>query len=380
MSALAVIVAVIWAYLLIARGQFWRASVRDTVAPPRPQRWPAVAAIVPARNEAETIAASVESLLKQNYPGPLSVIVVDDDSNDGTAEIARAAARAAGGSVTVIASGGPPAGWTGKLWAQQQGIAAAEAARPDYLLLTDADIVLAPDTLSWLIAQAVSGHFALTSLMAKLRCVSLAERAHVPAFIYFFAMLYPFSWVYRSDRRTAAAAGGCMLVRAEALASAGGLAAIRNALIDECSLAARLKGVGPIWLGLTGRVRSIRPYPTLADVAQMISRSAYAQLNYSPWLLAATAAGMGLTFLAPPLLAIFASGWPQYLGAAAWLAMAASFVPTLRFYRLSVLWAPALPAIAALYLSYTFLSAYRHLRRRGGQWKGRVHVNAPSLQ
>ena len=280
----------------------------------------------------------------------------------------------------MVASGGPPAGWTGKLWALKQGIAAAEAAQPDYLLLTDADITHEPDTLAWLVAQSLSGHFVLTSLMAKLRCKSLAERMHVPAFIYFFEMLYPFSWVYRSDRRTAAAAGGCMLIRTDALQQAGGIDSIHNALIDDCSLAAKLKDVGPIWLGLTNRVHSIRPYPAFTDVRNMIARSAYAQLRFSPLRLAACVAGLALTFLAAPLLALFATGLAQILGLAVWLAIAVSFVPTLRFYGLSPLWAPALPGIALLYLFYTLDSAWRHCRRRGGQWKGRVHVNAPSLQ
>ena len=377
---LAIICAAIWAYLLAARGQFWRGPVREAPVRRRPQYWPSVAAVIPARNEAECIGESVQSLLRQDYPGSFRIIVVDDDSSDGTADVARAAAAKTGRAMTVLAGKGPPAGWTGKLWALKQGIAAAEAVRPDYLLLTDADIVHAPDSLTSLVAQSLSGRFVLTSLMAKLRCESLAERMHVPAFIYFFQMLYPFSWVCRTDRRTAAAAGGCMLVRADALESAGGIASIRNALIDDCSLAAKLKTVGPIWLGLTERVRSIRPYPTFADVRQMISRSAYAQLRYSPLRLAGTMAGMALTFLAAPLLGLFASGVAQYLGLAVWLAMAASFVPTLRFYRLSPLWGLALPAIAILYLLYTLDSAYRHWRRRGGQWKGRVHVNAASLQ
>jgi hopene-associated glycosyltransferase HpnB len=266
------------------------------------------------------------------------------------------------------------------LWALKQGIAAAEQSRPDYLLLTDADIVHAPDTLAWLVAHSLAGRFVLTSLMARLRCDSLAERSHVPAFVYFFQMLFPFSWVCQPRSSVAAAAGGCMLIRAGALARAGGIASIRNALIDDCSLAAKLKGIGPIWLGLTDRVRSIRQYLTLSDVKQMISRSAYAQLRYSPLLLVTAAFGMTFTFLVPPLLTVFASGLPRYLGLAAWFAMALSFVPILRFYRLSPLWCVALPGIALLYLSYTFDSAYRNLRQTGGQWKGRVHVNEPSLQ
>lgn len=379
-GVLAVLCAVVWIYLIGARGRFWHGRVRDSGMPPQPTQWPAVAVVIPARNEAEFIATTVQSLLQQRYPGPLSVIVVDDDSSDGTAAAAmRAAPASPERALTVLSGNGPPAGWTGKLWALKQGIAAAEPSRPDYLLLTDADIVHAPDTLAWLVAKSLADRLVLASLMAKLRCESLAERSHVPAFVYFFQMLFPFSWIARTERATAAAAGGCILVRADALARAGGIGSIRNALIDDCALAAKLKAFGPIWLGLTDRVRSIRPYRTLADVRQMVSRSAYAQLRYSPSRLLGATAGLALMFLAPPLLAILAFGWPRYLGLAVWLAMAASFVPMLRFYRLSPLWSLALPGIALLYLLYTLDSAYRHLRRRGGQWKGRVHVDAPGV-
>jgi len=371
----------VWIYLICARGQFWRALDRDTANPVRPSHWPTVVVVIPARNEADLIAASLQSLLRQDYSGALSVVVVDDDSSDGTAaEAMRVAQASPDRHVAVVTSGGPPVGWTGKLWALKQGIAVAEQSRPDYLMLTDADIVHAPDTLAWLVAHSLAGRFVLTSLMAKLRCDSLAERGHVPAFVYFFQMLYPFSRVRQPRSGVAAAAGGCMLIRADALAQAGGIASIRNALIDDCSLAAKLKGVGPLWLGLTDRVRSTRQYLTLSEVKQMISRSAYAQLRYSPLLLAGAAVGMTFTFLVPPLLAVFATGLTQYLGLAAWFTMAFSFVPILRFYRLSPLWCVALPGIALLYLSYTFDSAYRHLRQTGGQWKGRIHVNEPSLQ
>lgn len=369
----------VWIYLICARGQFWQALERDTALPARPDHWPTVVVVIPARNEADLIAASLQSLLQQDYLGTLSVIVVDDDSSDGTAPAAmRAAQNHPDRQMTVITSGAPPAGWTGKLWALKQGIAAAEQSRPYYLLLTDADIVHGPNTLAWLVAHSLAGRFVLTSLMAKLRCDSVAERSHVPAFVYFFQMLFPFSWVRQPRSGVAAAAGGCMLVRADALTQAGGIASIRNALIDDCSLAGKLKDIGPIWLGLTDRVRSIRPYRTLSDVKQMISRSAYAQLRYSPLLLATAAIGMVFMFLGPPLLAVFASGLPRYLGLAAWFAMALSFLPILKFYRLSPIWCFALPGIALLYLSYTFDSAYRHLRQSGGQWKGRIHVNEPS--
>jgi hopene-associated glycosyltransferase HpnB len=381
-GVLAVLCVVLWIYLIVGRGKFWLCRVRDTGREmPELQRWPAVVAVVPARNESKYISASVRSLLGQDYAGELDIIVIDDDSSDGTAANAMHAAESfPGRQMTVIESKGPPPGWTGKLWAQNQGVAAAEKRRPEYLLLTDADIEHAPDTLTWLVRRSIAGQFVLTSLMAKLRCESLAERTHVPAFIYFFQMLFPFSWVSQSGSNTAAAAGGCMLVRADTLASAGGIASIRNALIDDCSLAAKMKTMGPIWLGLSDRVHSIRPYETFSDVRRMISRSAYAQLRYSPPLLAATVAGMAITFVAPPLLAIFAAGLPRFLGLLAWLAMTISFLPTLRFYRLSPLWSLGLPAIAGLYLYYTLSSAYLFVKGQGGEWKGRVHADATSVQ
>ena len=379
-AALAALTALIWLALLFGRGFYWLGRVRDDERVPAPERWPSVVAVVPARNEAAVIGESVGSLLRQDYPGALAVIVVDDDSSDGTGAVAAAAGQGTAHGVTVLTGAVLPPGWTGKLWALKQGIAAAEQGAPDFLLLTDADIAHRPDSLSWLVAKAARDGTVLTSFMAKLRCESLAERSHVPAFIYFFEMLYPFAWVRQPKARTAAAAGGCVLLKTEALRVAGGIESIRNALIDDCSLARRLKAVGPIWLGLTERVHSIRPYESFADVRQMISRSAYAQLNYSPLLLIGTLLGMFVTYLAAPLLALFGHGWPQWLGIAVWAAMALSFVPTLRFYRLSPLWGIALPGIAMLYALYTFDSAWKHWRRRGGQWKGRVHVNAPSLQ
>ena len=381
-DVLAIVGVALWIYLLVARGRFWLNPVKDTARfVGRRDHWPAVVAVVPARNESKVIASSVQSLLQQHYPGSFTVIVVDDDSSDQTAGIAaRAAAAFPDRQLTVIRSEGISGGWTGKLWALNQGIAAAEVSQPEYLLLTDADIVHAPDTLAWLVERALSGRYVLTSLMAKLRCESRAERSHVPAFIYFFQMLFPFSWVCRPGSNVAAAAGGCMLISADALAMAGGIASIRSALIDDCSLAAKMKKIGPIWLGLTERSRSIRPYDTLSDVRQMISRSAYAQLRYSPLLLGAAVVGMAVTFIVPPLLALFTTGLPRYLGLLTWLMMALSFIPTLRFYRVSPLWSISLPGIALLYLYYTLNSAYQFLRRRGGQWKGRVHVDAPSLQ
>jgi hopene-associated glycosyltransferase HpnB len=380
-SAVAGIFAIVWAYMLCARGRFWMCGVRDAGSSLPPAEWPSVAVVVPARNEAEVIGKSVESMLRQSYQGPLAVIVVDDDSTDGTASLAQEAAQRAGTrEVTVVSSQGLPAGWTGKLWALKRGIAVAEQRfRPDYLLLTDADIVHAPDSVAWLVAHASAGGYVLTSLMAKLHCKSWAERTLIPAFVYFFQMLYPPNWIMNRKAKTAGAAGGCVLLRAGALRDAGGIDSIRNALIDDCALAGRLKSVGPIWLGLTERVHSIRPYPDIADIKHMVSRTAYAQLHYSPWLLIGTTIGMLLIFVAPPLLALFADGVPRLLGVATWVGMAISMRPILRFYGLSSLWALALPAIAFFYTWFTLDSAYQHARRRGGQWKGRVHANAPSL-
>jgi hopene-associated glycosyltransferase HpnB len=374
----------IWVYLLLARGWFWRARERDDANPPTlPAIWPSVVAVIPARDEEENIREAVGSLLCQDYPGSFSIVLIDDDSRDGTAQAAREAAQAAQADdrLTVLRGQPLPKGWTGKLWAMKQGIeAAALSPSPDYLLLTDADIVYSPDALKRLVARAQAGDLVLTSRMVKLRCESFAERALIPAFVFFFALLYPFAWVNRRDRATAAAAGGCMLVRRDALQQAGGIETIRGALIDDCALAQRLKRIGPIWLGLTQNVHSIRAYPRLGDIRRMVSRSAYAQLRYSPLLLAGTLTGLALTYLAPPLLALFARGMPQALGALAWVLMALSFHPVLRFYRRSPLWGLALPAIALLYMAFTLDSAYQHVRGRGGSWKGRVQANVSELR
>jgi hopene-associated glycosyltransferase HpnB len=383
---IASIVLAIWLYLVAARGGFWRAADRDDENPIggiEPGGWPAVTAVIPARDEAECVGQTVASLLRQNYPGEFNVVLVDDQSRDATAQVARdaAAALGAGGRLTVLPGRALPAGWTGKLWAQQQGVEACDnAARaPDYILFTDADIVYAPDALQVLAARATTDGLVLTSLMAKLRCKSFAERMFVPAFIFFFQMLYPFAWANNPKNATAAAAGGCMLVRRETLRAAGGLAAIRDALIDDCALAKLLKAHGPnhgpISIALTDRVHSIRAYPQIGDIRRMVSRTAYAQLRYSPLVLAGTVLGLALTYLAPVALALFATGVPQFIGIFVWLLMALAFRPVLKFYRLSTFWAPALPAIAAAYMAFTLDSAYQHARGRGGMWKGRAQDN-----
>lgn len=370
MTALAIasLALTIWLGLVFAHGGFWLTRERDTGAVPPPARWPSVVAVVPARDEADVIARSIGSLARQDYPGAFRILLVDDNSSDATAD----AARALRSDRVEVLSGAPlPAGWTGKLWAVAQGVEAAGV--PDYLWLTDADIEHAPDTLASLVSRGEADGRVLVSLMAKLRCDTPAERALVPAFVFFFAMLYPFGRVNRPGR-TAGAAGGCMLVRRDALAQGGGIAAVRGALIDDCAMGALLKRQGPVWLGLTERSRSIRPYDTAGHVAAMIARSAYAQLGYSPARLAGTVLGLALVYWAPPLLALLGHGPARAAGLLAWALMAMSFQPMLRFYRRSPWWGVALPLIAAFYTSCTLWSALQFHRGRGGMWKGRAQA------
>src|SRR5262245_20966827 len=313
----------LWLYLVVARGRFWHAATDDRRDMPLPAIWPAVVAVIPARDEADHVGDTVTSLLAQDYPGSFAIVLVDDQSQDGTAAAARAAATAAGAPerLTVLSGKPRPPGWSGKVWAMHQGLehVGSGNAPPRYLLLTDADIVYEPGALRQLVAQAENGGLVLTSRMVKLRCESLAERLFIPAFVFFFQMLYPFTWVNRPDRATAAAAGGCMLVRADSLRDAGGIESIRAALIDDCALGRRLKAVGPIRLALTEHARSLRPYPRVADIRRMVARTAYDQLGYSPLILAGTMVGLALTYLAPPLVALAGSGLARLLAAAAWL-------------------------------------------------------------
>jgi len=372
MIAAALIVSVslaIWLVLLFGRNFFWLMRERDDTEAPQPQRWPAVAAVVPARNEADVIAKSVGSLLAQDYPGPFRIILVDDQSGDETALKARTLADE---KLDVIAGAAHPAGWTGKLFAVSQGVARA-GGEPEYLLLTDADIAHAPDNLRRLVARAEQGRYALVSLMAKLHCRSLAEKFLIPAFVFFFDMLFPFGAVNDPRSKTAAAAGGCMLVRRQALEAAGGIESIRSAIIDDCALARRMKEQGPIWLGLSERAVSLRPYPKIADVRAMVSRSAYAQLDYSPVVLAGTVLGMLFVYVVP-IAGVAWGGLAALLGTLAWAAMTVAFQPMLRFYRLSPFWGLALPVIGVFYTAFTIDSAVQHWRGRGGMWKGRAQA------
>ena len=370
MTILAALAAAIWLGLLVFRDGFWLTRERDTRdLPPAPAHWPSVVAVVPARDEVDVIGRSIGSLAAQDYPGAFRIVLVDDGSSDGTAEVARGAATP--DRLRIVGGAPLPAGWTGKLWAVSQGV--AEAGTPDYLWLTDADIEHAPDTLRALVRRAEGEGRVLVSLMAKLRCDTLAEKALIPAFVFFFQMLYPFRGVNRA-RGQGAAAGGCMLVRRDAYEQAGGIAAIRGALIDDCTFGALMKRQGPVWLGLTDRSRSIRPYDDTASIAAMISRSAYAQLGYNLLALAGTVAGLALVYAAPPLAALAGRGLAQAFGVAAWAMMALAFQPMLHFYRRSPLWGAALPLIAAFYAGCTLLSAWQHARGRGGMWKGRAQA------
>ncbi|WP_407289183.1 glycosyltransferase [Streptomyces sp. BP-8] len=368
-----------WAWLLLGQGFFWRTDMR---LPDRrdPGRWPSVAVVVPARDEAAVLPESLPSLLGQKYPGRAEVFLVDDGSTDGTGALARELADARGGlPLTVASPGEPEPGWTGKLWALRHGIALArERMAPDYLLLTDADIAHGPESLRELVAAARSARLDLVSQMARLRVVTFWERLIVPAFVYFFGQLYPFRWVNRPGARTAAAAGGCVLLRREAAERAGVPEAIRGAVIDDVTLARAVqRGGGTIWLGLADHVDSVRPYPRLAELWRMVSRSAYAQLRHQPLLLLGTALGLALVYLAPPLAlaAGLAGGDPAVaaLGGAAWAVMCGTYLPMLRYYGQPVWAAPLLPFTALLYLLMTVDSAVQHYRGRGAAWKGRTY-------
>ena len=374
-TGLGLVALAIWLYMLLGRGGFWLARERDE-SQAMLSAWPSVTAVVPARNEADVIEQAIGSLLRQDYPGVFRVVLVDDGSDDGTADRALAAASDGAGRPDVLRGSPLPAGWTGKVWAQHQGVSHALASddKPDYLLLTDADIGHTPDNLRALVAQAESQRLVLSSSMVELSCQRWAERFLIPAFVFFFQMLYPFAWVADRNRSVAAAAGGCMLVRRETLERIGGMVSIRSEIIDDCALARQLKAHGPIRLGLTQRARSLRPYEGLSEIGRMVSRSAYAQLDYSPLLLVGTVAGMAITYLVPALLALFGHGLAQAAGLATWLLMAIAFQPVLRFYRVSPLWGLTLPAIAAAYTVFTVQSAVAVWRGQGGQWKGRAQA------
>ena len=375
----------VWMGLILFRGGFWRADQRISSRVEHPSNWPEVVAVIPARNEAESIAETIRSLLRQSYPGRLSVVLVDDGSTDGTGEIARAAADGSSRR-TVLSGRALPPGWTGKLWAVQQGVEEALRIAPEaeYLLLTDADIEHAPSNVRDLVAKAEVEQLSLVSLMVRLRCVSPWERLLIPAFVFFFQKLYPFPWVNSPARRMAAAAGGCMLVRRSSLTLAGGIEAISGALIDDCALARRLKRTGPIWLGLSADTRSLRRYDTLREIWGMVARTAFEQLGNSPFMLAVTVVAMVITYLIPPAAMVYGAvegdATTAVAGLAAWLAMAFVYRPTLVLYGQPAWAAFGLPIAALIYTAMTVDSARRHWQGKGGAWKGRHYHHLDSTQ
>ncbi len=379
----------IWIFLIIGRGLFWLPRPQlnaEGATTDFPQHAPSVVAIIPARNEEDVIAESLATVLNQAYRGLFHVLLVNDRSEDATANIVHRVAdsSAASNRVTVLDGKPLPKGWAGKVWAMHQGAQHESALRADYLWLTDADIAHDPGMLNALVRKASSENLDLVSLMAQLRVDSYWDRLLIPAFVYFFAKLYPFRLVNNKHRRTAGAAGGCILVNRETLAAAGGVEAIHSALIDDCALGRLIKTFGGrVWLGFTRSVWSVREYKTLRSVWDMVARSAFHQLNYSVVKLLGTLIGMLLIYAAPPVITIIgalaAAGAAQglglvLLGGATWMIMALSFVPILRHQQAPAWQAPLLPIAGTLYTAMTLSSAWRHITGRSGMWKGRPYV------
>jgi len=374
LATLAAASLLIWIYILIGRGFFWTTSRPNTPAgSPTPGK--RVVAVIPARNEAAVIRASLASLFEQDYGWILQVIVVDDASTDDTGPIVSAMANEPGllDRLTLLPGKPLEAGWTGKLWALSQGVERALTFNPDYILLTDADIRHGGDSVRTLVSIAETRQCDLTSFMVKLACRSVPEKALIPAFVFFFFQLYPPAWISSKRFKTAGAAGGCILIKPTALAKFGGLPAIRDAVIDDCALARAVKRTGGrLWLGLTAGSHSLRGYTSFGEIGNMISRTAFNQLRHSSWLLIATSMGLIVTYLVPVLAISTSNGLSRSLGAVAWLVMTLCFLPTVKFYRLSPLWALVLPGTALFYLVATIRSAILYWRGRGGQWKDRA--------
>lgn len=367
--AISIVGFVAWVYLVALRGMFWRS------VPVLPRQPPSgrskVVAIIPARDEAAHIRLSLGSLGAQAYPGELSIILVDDHSRDGTAEIA---ASVAINNLTIIAGAPLPSGWSGKLWAVNQGLAHEQAKNTDYVLLSDADIEHAPGHISVLVGKAEADNLDLVSEMVRLNCTSMAERAFIPAFVFFFQMLYPFAWVADPAKRLAGAAGGTMLIRRAVLDRIGGVSRVRSRLIDDCALAKEIKATGgTIWLGHAELAASKRVYSRIPDVWNMIARTAYEQLGYSPLVLLGCVMVMAIIYCMPPVLTLRTQGIARDLGLLSWLMMAGIFQPTLRRYRLSPLWGIALPLIGMFYTCATVASAVQFYSGSGGAWKNRVY-------
>ena len=412
LSLLGTVSVLIWLAILLHPARPWDARPvgEDAPEPPTPAAWPAVAVLVPARNEAESLPKTLPALLTQEYPGPFHVVLVDDRSTDGTADVARRVAEQHGtaGRLQVVTGAPLPEGWAGKVWAMEQaaahcGLQIADCGssggsmadpqsvirNPQYLLLTDADILHAPDSLRRLVAESEAAALALNSRMARLRCKSRAERLLIPPFVFFFNLLYPMRQANDPRHRLAAAAGGCVLLKSEALARAGGFAAIKGEVIDDVNLARRVKAAGgALRLALSRRaVASLRVYETLGSVWRMVRRSAFTELKHSYLRLAVVLLGLVLTFAVPPVLlaagvAALALGlagadevplvWAgaiAFKGCLAWALMTAAFRPTVSFYELRTAWAWTLPLSGMLYGAMTLDSALRHAFGAESQWR-----------
>jgi hopene-associated glycosyltransferase HpnB len=377
-----------WIYLILCNGRFWQGDQRLPAQAPSDdalESWPAVVAVVPARNEVDVVERALDSLLSQDYPGEFQIVLVDDCSDDGTGGIANRLARdhPAGSRLTVVETAEMPDGWVGKMWAVQSGIRLAGARWPEtpYLHLTDADVEHSPGNLREMVYKAEKEGLGLVSLMVMLHCKTRWEKLLIPAFVYFFQMLYPFPRINDPNSRVAGAAGGCMLIRAEALKRAGGIESIRGEIIDDCALGAALKSVGRVWVGLSDTEYSARPYASLGEIWAMVARSAYTQLHHSAWMLALTVVGMAVVFLSPPLIVLtlpaHSNIWAALPALSAWLMMTWSFRPSALRYRRSPASGLVLPASALLYLGMTLDSARRHRIGAGGQWKGRAGAGNP---
>lgn len=385
-----------WVYMAFYRGWFWRTDVRLTGYARLRGRWPRVAVIVPARNESGVLPQTLASLLKQDYPGAFHVYVVDDSSTDSTGDTASNIAQfnELTHKLTVTKAKPLPDGWAGKVWAMQQGLDATVGFRARYLLLTDADIVHPADSMRKLVSQSVDDEFDIVSVMAKLPTNAGWERFLLPAFVYFFSMLYPFKWVSSASKRTTAAAGGCLLIRRTALDTAGGFKAISDRVIDDCSLAKAVRDSGGrSWLGYADGVESVRGYGSLGEIWRMVTRSAYDQLRYSPLLLVGTLLGLGVLFAAPVLAAVtgavvVAGDWPGGVaawtalvsGIAAWEIMSNTYAPVLKMHGLTRERGLLLPFAAIMYLAMTVDAARRHHFGGGVAWKGRPVVRAKEAE
>lgn len=364
-----------WLYLLLAHGRFWEVDCIEASNTSVQSELPEVCVIIPARNEEDILDKTLPTLLTHNYPA-LKIILVNDNSEDGTASVATRMAGQYDTSRLTVINGHLRPGWKGKVSAMQSGLdyIAEMNLAPRYILFTDADIAYDKGIIEHMVSHAEAGAYVLTSLMVRLRCKSRAEAWLIPAFVYFFKLLYPFQWVKDASRRTAAAAGGCLLVRYDALLKAGAMTSIRNALIDDCALGRLMKQQGRIWLGLTRKIMSVRPYPHIRDIRTMVARTAYNQLGYSPINLAGTTTGMCLLYILPVWLAFFYHGHLQYVGIAGWLCMSFTFLPMIRFYNRPQLLSMALPVIAVFYMLFTLDSAIQYWNGKGGLWKGRAQA------